>query len=87
MRAEEKIDAILYERLKDTWAGKFQLHSETLSNFLNTFNDNILEFELELRRRGETPDLTKMRRLVSDLQRANEEVRKTLVTVTRSKGI
>ena len=87
MKTLDKIEMILTERLKDTWAGKFQIHSETLSNFLKTFNSDVLEFEMELRRMGDNPDLTKIRRLLTNLQKANDEIRRILVTVAKAKGL
>lgn len=86
MEALDKIEMILSER-GDSWAARFSVHSDTFSNFIDTLNQDILAFELEMRRRGKEPDLSRVRRLLSNLQKANKEVRKVLVTVARAEGL
>lgn len=87
MKPEDKIDMMLAEAMRDTWAERFGSHNVTFENFLKTFQADVLEFELEMRRRGKEPDLTKVRRLLGQLAKANKEVRRILVTVARAQDL
>lgn len=87
MKTEDKLDMILNEAMKDSWSGKFQVLSDNLGSFINAFTDDVLGLELELRRRGDDPDFSKVRRFLRSLNKAQQQMKKILTTVARSKGL
>jgi len=89
MKTEDKIQEMLDEarRGKETWAETFGIHSTTFETFLQTLQDDVLEFELEMRRRGREPDMSKIRRYLGNLVKGNREIRRILVNVAKVEGI
>lgn len=87
MELEDKIDEMLTERGSETWAQRFGIHSTTFETFLATMQEDVLEFELEMRRRGRDPDMSKIRRFLGQLMKANKEVRRILVNVAKVEGM
>ena len=68
MKTEDRIDQMLREaRGKETWAETFGIHSTTFETFLQTLQEDVLAFELEMRRRGRDPDMSKIRRYLGNL--------------------
>jgi hypothetical protein len=86
MKIEDKIQRMVSEA-NEPWSQKFGIHSTTFETFLETLQSDVLEFELEMRRRGKEPDLTKFRRLIGQLGKANKEMRRILVTAAKGMGI
>jgi len=88
MKTEDKIERMLREkRGKESWADTFGIHSTTFETFLKTLQEDVLEFELEMRRRGRDPDMSKIRRYLGNLMKGNREVRRILVNVAKVEGI
>ncbi len=86
MKIEDKLQRMIKEA-NESWAERFGIHSTTFSTFLETFQEDVLEFELEMRRRGRDPDMSKIRRLLGSLNKANKEVRRILVNVAKVEGM
>ena len=70
MKIEDKLERMISEAT-ESWAERFGIHSTTFSTFLQTFQEDVLEFELEMRRRGRDPDMSKIRRLLGKLSLSN----------------
>jgi hypothetical protein len=86
MKIEDKLDRIMKEA-NEPWSERFGIHSTTFETFLRTMQEDVLEFELEMRRRGRDPNMSKIRRFLGQLMKANKEVRKILVNVAKVEGI
>jgi len=88
MKTEDKIQRMLSEKKgRESWADTFGIHSTTFETFLQTLQEDVLEFELEMRRRGRDPDMSKIRRYLGNLMRGNREIRRILVNVAKVEGI
>ena len=87
MKTEDKIEQMLSEARKESWADTFGIHSTTFGTFLQTLQEDVLEFEMEMRRRGKDPDMSKIRRYLGNLIKGNREVRRILVNVAKVEGI
>jgi hypothetical protein len=83
----ETIDEKTIDEAYETWAEKFGIHSTTFGSFLQSLQEDVLEFELEMRRRGRHPNMSQIRRLLGQLAQANKEVRRILVNVAKVEGI
>ncbi len=72
---------------KEPWSERFGIHSTTFETFLQTLQEDVLEFELEMRRRGRHPNMSSIKRLLGQLAKANKEMRRILVNVAKVEGI
>ena len=86
MKFEDYIDDKIDEG-NEPWSERFGIHSTTFETFLQTLQEDVLEFELEMRRRGRSPSMSSIKRLLSQLSKANKEMRRILVNVAKVEGI
>ncbi len=86
MNITDKLEKMISER-KEPWSERFGIHSTTFETFLQTLQEDVLEFELEMRRRGRSPSMSSIKRLLSQLSKANKEMRRILVNVAKVEGI
>jgi hypothetical protein len=70
MRFDKYIETI--DEANETWAEKFGIHSTTFETFLQTLQEDVLEFELEMRRRGRNPNMSQIKRFLGQLAKANK---------------
>lgn len=86
MSIEDRIKQMINER-NEPWSERFGIHSTTFVTFLQTLQNDITEFELEMKRRGRKPDMSGAKRLLGSLMKANIEMRRVLVTTAKKEGI